>query len=212
MVQTDQTIPAAQAVLTDENGRGVLKGSVIRIGMVVGEASGDLLGAGLMRVLRSRFPDAVFEGVGGPRMIAEGFQSLFAQDRLAVMGLVEPLARLPELLSMRRHLRRHFLANKPAVFIGIDSPDFNLDLELALRQGGVKTAHYVSPSVWAWRQGRIKKIAKAVDLMLTLLPFEATFYEANGVPVEYVGHPLADEIPLQPDPAAAVRRLEIEEA
>jgi lipid-A-disaccharide synthase len=201
MVQTDQANPIGQVNSSNQS---------VRIGIVVGEASGDILGSGLMRALRSRFPNAVFEGVGGPRMIAEGFQSMFAQDRLAVMGLVEPLARLPELLSMRRQLRRHFLQQKPAVFIGIDSPDFNLDLELALRRGGIKTVHYVSPSVWAWRQGRIKKIARAVDLMLTLLPFEASFYEERGVPVAYVGHPLADEIPLQPHPIAAVQRLGID--
>jgi lipid-A-disaccharide synthase len=178
------------------------------IGMVVGEASGDLLGAGLMRALRQRFPDAVFQGVGGPRMLAEGFESLFPQDRLAVMGLVEPLARLPELLRIRRRLRQHFLQVQPKVFIGIDSPDFNLDLELSLRKSGIKTVHYVSPSVWAWRQGRIKKISRAVDLMLTLLPFEADFYRENQVPVAYVGHPLADEIPLQSDPAAAIEKLQ----
>lgn len=177
--------------------------------MVVGEASGDLLGAGLMRAIRQYFPAAVFEGIGGPQMLAEGFHSRFPQDRLAVMGLVEPLARLPELLGIRRSLKQYFLREKPAVFIGIDSPDFNLDLELALRQDGIKTVHYVSPSVWAWRQGRVKKIARAVDLMLTLLPFEAAFYESCGVPVAYVGHPLADQIPLQPDPAAAVQRLGI---
>lgn len=144
-------------------------------------------------------------------MLAEGFESLFPQDRLAVMGLVEPLARLPELLRIRRTLRQHFLQTRPAVFIGIDSPDFNLDLELSLRKAGIKTVHYVSPSVWAWRQGRIKKIAKAVDLMLTLLPFEADFYRENKVPVAYVGHPLADQIPLQPDPAAAIDTLQLTE-
>jgi len=181
------------------------------IGIVVGEASGDLLGAGLMRALRQRFPYAQFRGIGGPNMLAEGFESLFPQDRLAVMGLVEPLARLPELLRIRRALRRHFLRCRPSVFIGIDSPDFNLDLELSLRQAGIRTVHYVSPSVWAWRQGRIKKIARAVDLMLTLLPFEADFYRENKVPVAYVGHPLADQIPLQPNTAAAIDALQLTE-
>lgn len=183
--------------------------SPLIIGVVVGEASGDLLGAGLMRSLKQHFPDAVFQGIGGPKMLAEGFESLFPQDRLAVMGLVEPLARLPELLKIRRSLRQHFLRHRPCVFIGIDSPDFNLDLELSLRKQGIKTVHYVSPSVWAWRQGRIKKIARAVDLMLTLLPFEADFYRANNVPVAYVGHPLADEIPLQPNPVAAIEALQL---
>lgn len=189
----------------------MLQPSPLIIGVVVGEASGDLLGAGLMRALKQHFPDAVFQGIGGPKMLAEGFESLFPQDRLAVMGLVEPLARLPELLGIRRSLRQHFLRQRPSVFIGIDSPDFNLDLELSLRKQGVKTVHYVSPSVWAWRQGRIRKISRAVDLMLTLLPFEADFYRENGVPVAYVGHPLADEIPLQPNPAAALAALQLNE-
>lgn len=183
--------------------------SPLIIGVVVGEASGDLLGAGLIRTLKQHFPHAVFQGIGGPKMLAEGFESLFPQDRLAVMGLVEPLARLPELLGIRRSLRQHFLRHRPSVFIGIDSPDFNLDLELSLRKQGIKTVHYVSPSVWAWRQGRIKKIARAVDLMLTLLPFEADFYRANRVPVAYVGHPLADEISLQPNPPAAIEALQL---
>lgn len=183
--------------------------SPLIIGVVVGEASGDLLGAGLIRTLKQHFPHAVFQGIGGPKMLAEGFESLFPQDRLAVMGLVEPLARLPELLGIRRSLRQHFLHHRPSVFIGIDSPDFNLDLELSLRKQGIKTVHYVSPSVWAWRQGRIKKIARAVDLMLTLLPFEADFYRANRVPVAYVGHPLADEISLQPNPPAAIEALQL---
>jgi lipid-A-disaccharide synthase len=182
----------------------------VRVAMVTGEVSGDILGAGLMRALQERFPQCRFEGIGGERMLSQGFHSFFSQDRLAVMGLVEPLKRLPELLRMRRFLREHFLKNPPDVFIGIDSPDFNLDLELALRQGGVKTAHYVSPSVWAWRQGRVKKIAKAVDLMLTLLPFEADFYQQHKIPVAFVGHPLADQIPLETDSAAAKQALSLD--
>ncbi|MGK2914190.1 MAG: lipid-A-disaccharide synthase [Porticoccaceae bacterium] len=181
----------------------------VRIAIVVGEASGDQLGAGLMKALREHYPEAVFEGLGGPRMIAEGFHSLYPMERLAVMGLVEPLKRLPELLRMRRALKQYFLAWQPAVMVGIDAPDFNLGLELQLRRAGLKTAHYVSPSVWAWRQGRVKKIARAVDLMLTLLPFEAEFYRTHQVPVAYVGHPMADELPLVPDPLAARRTLRL---
>ncbi len=179
----------------------------MRIGIVAGEASGDILGAGLMAALRERYPRLVFEGIGGPRMCAEGMISFYPLDRLSVMGLVDPLKRLPELLRMRRNLVAHFKAEPPAVFIGIDSPDFNLGIEERLRASGVRTVHYVSPSVWAWRQGRIKKIARAIDLMLTLFPFEAAFYQQHQVPVQFIGHPLADQIPLEPDTAGARRQL-----
>ncbi|MFZ2209027.1 MAG: lipid-A-disaccharide synthase [Porticoccaceae bacterium] len=175
--------------------------------MVAGEVSGDRLGAGLIRALRRRYPDAQFEGIGGDAMAAEGFRSLYPLERLAVMGFVEPLKRLPELLRIRRGLVRHFRKRQPELFVGIDAPDFNLGLELALRRVGIRTAHYVSPSVWAWRQGRIRKIARAVDHMLVLFPFEAEFYRRHGVPVTWVGHPLADALPLAPDSAGARRRL-----
>lgn len=168
--------------------------------IVAGEASGDTLGADLIKSLRKLYPTARYEGIGGPKMQAQGFDSLFPMDRLAVMGLIDPLRRLPELLSIRRSICKRYKNNPPLVFIGIDAPDFNLTIELKLRRQGVKTVHYVSPSVWAWRQGRIKKIKDSVDLMLTLFPFEADFYQRHGVPVCYVGHPLArqfsDHMPL----------------
>ncbi len=173
--------------------------ATLRIGIVAGEASGDILGADLMRAIKERHSDVSFEGVGGPLMIAQGFNSHWPMDRLSVMGFVEPLKRLPELLRMRSGLKKHFISNPPDLFLGIDSPDFTLNIELALRKVGVLTAHYVSPSVWAWRQGRVKKIAKAVDRMLTLFPFEAEFYHQHSVPVTFVGHPLADQFPVSPD-------------
>lgn len=181
----------------------------LRIAMVAGEASGDLLGAGLITALKRRFPDALFTGIAGPRMIAAGCEAVFPLEKLSVMGLTEVLGHLPELLAIRKGLLRRLHAERPDVFIGIDAPDFNLGLERQLKAAGIATVHYVSPSVWAWRQYRLRKIAQSVDLMLTLFPFEARFYQAHHVPVRYVGHPLADALPLAPDRAAARAELQL---
>lgn len=181
------------------------------IGLVAGEVSGDTLGAGLIQALKKRYPNAEFVGIGGEQMIAEGMQSLFLIDRLSVMGLVEVLGRLKELLSIRKFLKNYFVKCKPDVFIGIDAPDFTLPLEGYLHEHGIKTMHYVSPSVWAWRSGRIKGIKKNVDHMLTLLPFEAEIYKNYGVPVTFVGHRLAHEIPVEIDRAAAREKLMLDQ-
>ncbi|QJP10914.1 lipid-A-disaccharide synthase [Pseudomonas multiresinivorans] len=179
----------------------------LRVALVAGEASGDILGSGLMQALRQRHPDIEFIGVGGPRMEAEGLKSHFPMERLSVMGLFEVLGRLRELLRRRKDLVQMLIAAKPDVFIGIDAPDFNLNIELKLRRAGIRTVHYVSPSVWAWRQKRVLKIKQACDLMLALFPFEALFYEEHAVPVRFVGHPLANTIPLEADRAGARERL-----
>ena len=181
------------------------------VALVAGEASGDLLGAGLMQALREQHPHISFMGVGGPRMEAEGLVSEFPMERLAVMGLVEVLGRLRELLGRRKALIAQLLDARPDVFIGIDAPDFVLEIEAQLHRAGIPAVHYVSPSVWAWRQKRVLKIRDGCDLMLTLFPFEARFYEEQQVPVRFVGHPLADTIPLDSDRLTARQALGLPE-
>lgn len=169
----------------------------MRIGIVVGEASGDLLGAELVASIKEIYPQAQFEGVAGPRMLEQGVASIVPMDRLSVMGIVEVLGRYWELLKTRDYIASYFLQNKPDIFIGVDYPDFNLSLEQKLREAGIKTVHYVSPSVWAWRRGRTQKIARAVDKVLCLFPFETQYLQRQGIDAEFVGHPLADVIPEQ---------------
>ncbi len=178
----------------------------LRIGIIVGEASGDLLGAGLIQALKLRLSDVEFEGIAGPLMVKQGCKALYPSEKLAVMGLIG-LKQYLELRAIRSELIRHFIENPPDLFIGIDAPDFNLGLELKLKQAGISTIHYVSPSVWAWRQYRLKKIARAVDMMLTLFPFEADYYHKHNVPVRFVGHPLAEMIPMVPNQVAARSEL-----
>lgn len=183
----------------------------LRIGLVAGEASGDLLGAGLIREIRRRHADVEFRGVGGDEMVAAGLDAWFAAHELSVMGLAEVIGHLPRLVRLRRELRRRFTQWRPHVVVGVDSPDFNLGLEARLRRAGTKTVHYVSPSVWAWRSGRIRKIRRAADLVLCLLPFEPGIYQRAGVDARFVGHPLADRIPPRSDRPAARRALGLPE-
>lgn len=180
-----------------------------RIALVAGEASGDLLGSRLIEALRKRYPDAEFFGIGGPKMQAAGLDSWFEQERLAVRGLFEVVRHLPELFSIRKQLLRRIIAAKPHLFIGIDSPDFNLGIEKRLKKRGITTAHVVSPTIWAWRRGRIKTIRAAVSHMLVLLPFEEAIYKEEGVPVTFIGHPLADEIAEYIDRAAMIEHLRL---
>lgn len=175
----------------------------MRIAIVAGEASGDSLGAGLIDALRELCPDAQFEGVAGARMSAAGCHALYPVEDLSVMGLIEVLRHLPRLLRLRADLTQHFMATRPDVFVGIDAPDFNLGLERRVKAAGIPTVHYVSPSVWAWRRGRMRGITRAVDLMLTLFPFESAFYREHGLREHYVGHPLADSIAEHNDRTAA---------
>lgn len=175
----------------------------LRIALCAGETSGDQLGEGLIHALRARYPDAQFAGIGGPLMRATGMQTWWDADALAVMGLAEVLAHLPRLLRLRKQFRERVLAWQPDVFIGIDAPDFNLGVERWLKQRGVRTVHDVSPSIWAWRQGRAAKIGESADRVLCLFPMEPPIYAQHGVAARFIGHPLADAIPLQPDRAAA---------
>jgi lipid-A-disaccharide synthase len=179
----------------------------VRIAMVAGEASGDLLASHLIQALRRHLPQAHFYGIGGPLMEAAGFEALWPTEKLAVRGLAEVLRHVPALLRIRGGLRRRLLRERPDVFVGVDAPDFNLGLEARLKRAGIPTIHYVSPSIWAWRSGRIKTIAAAVSHMLALFPFEPPLYRAHGVPCSFVGHPLAETIPLQIDQRAARERL-----
>ena len=172
-------------------------GNVVRIAVVAGEASGDLLASLLIGALKARLPDVVFYGIGGPRMQAQGFDAWWPIDKLSVMGYVDALKNYREIAGIRRQLKKRLLEMRPDIFIGVDAPDFNLGLEIELKAAGIKTIHYVSPSIWAWRSGRIKKIGRAVNRLLALFPMEPPLYEKENIPVTFVGHPLADMIPLE---------------
>lgn len=182
---------------------------MLRIALVAGEASGDLLGAHLIEALRARLGEFEIVGIGGPKMQSAGMRSWYPMEWFAVRGYVEVLRSLPKLLRVRRDLKKRLIAQPPDLFIGIDAPDFNLQLEYGLRARGIPTVHYVSPSIWAWRGERIRQIKRAVSKVLTLFPFEKAIYERAGVPADYVGHPLADEFPERPDRAAAREQMRL---
>ena len=186
------------------SGRGML-----RIGIVAGEASGDMLGGLLMQALKNKRSDIEFVGIAGPKMMREGAQSLFPIERLSVRGYLEVIKHAFGLMRIRQQLIKHFLNHRVDIFIGIDAPDFNFYIEKRLKKQGIKTIHYVSPSIWAWRKNRLNKIKRAVSHILTLFPFESALYHEAGVPVSYVGHPLADALPMQPDTAAARATLRL---
>lgn len=183
----------------------------MRIGLVAGEASGDHLGAGLIEAIRERIPNAIFEGVAGPEMVAAGCDQWEDSEALEVFGLVEPLVHLPRLLRLRRSLVRRWQASPPDVFVGIDAPDFNFGLEKALRKSGILTVHYVSPTIWAWRPGRVQTVKKSTDRLLCILPFEPEIYEEHGVDAVFVGHPKAEIVPAELDAMEIRRRLGIDD-
>ena len=184
---------------------------MLHIGIIAGEASGDYLGAKLIHSLRTLHKDISVEGIGGPEMENEGCRNLYPMERLSVMGLFEVMGRFRELYRIRRKIINHFLENPPDIFIGIDAPDFTLKVESVLKKQGIKTVHYVSPQVWAWREYRIKKIARAVNRMLVLLPFEEDYYRKHNIPATYVGHHAADEIEFETDPNIARQSLALPE-
>jgi lipid-A-disaccharide synthase len=184
----------------------------IGVGMVAGEASGDLLAAHLIAALKARRPDLRFSGIGGPKMIAQGFESLVPMEKLAVRGYAEVLRHYREIMRIRRRLAARLLAERPALFIGVDSSDFNLDLERQLKDAGIPAIHYVSPAIWAWRGWRVRRIARSVTHLLAMFPFEPPLYEKAGVRVTYVGHPLADVIPVAPDKGKARMELRLAHA
>ncbi len=181
----------------------------MRVAMVAGEPSGDVIAAPLVAELRERLPQARFYGIGGPQMQGRGFESWYPMEALSVRGYVEAARAVPRILSIRRELKGRLLADPPDLFIGVDAPDFNLGLEESLREAGIRTVHYVSPSIWAWRGERIQRIRRAADKVLALFPMEVPLYQKAGVPVEFVGHPLADDVPESPDRNAAREQMRL---